>query len=78
MARRTGELGPQVARRLQQALEGAGLTVADLSARSFVTRQTIYRILDGHGGNSSIGLIADLARALQVNPAWLAYGVGDA
>lgn len=74
MARRTGELGPQVARRLQQALEVAGLTVAELSIRSFVTRQTIYRILDGKGGNSSIGLMADLARALQVDAAWLAYG----
>ncbi len=76
MARRTGELGPLVAKRLQKTLDDSGLSVANLADRSHVTRQTIYRILEGRGGNSSIGLIADLARALQVHPAWLAYGIG--
>ena len=74
---RTGEYGPQIAKRLQQAMEEAGLSVATLSERSLVTQQTIYRILDGHGGNSSIALIADLAKALQLGPAWLGYGVED-
>ena len=74
--RRTKELGPGLGKRLRQARDNAGLTVRELADRANTSVQTIQNLSDGLGGNSGIGLIADIARALAVSPAWLAYGMG--
>ena len=71
------ELGPDIGKRLRQAREAAGLTVRDLAYRAHTTKTTIMAISDGRGGNSSVSLLARIARALNVSPAWLAYGEGE-
>lgn len=76
MARRTRELGPAIGKRLRLARELSGLTVRELAARAHCTTHTVQRISDGLGGNTGLGTIADLACALGVSPAWLAFGEG--
>lgn len=77
VARRTRELGPGIAERLRKARAMAGLTVRELASRAHTTAQTVQWLSDGKGGNSGIGLLVDLAKALSVSPEWLAFGVGD-
>ena len=75
--RRTKELGPGLAKRLRLARKAAGLTVRDLADAAHTSAQTIQNLSDGLGGNSGIGLLADIARALNVSPSWLAFGSGE-
>ena len=75
--RRRKELGPPLGRRLRIAREAAGLTTRELAALAHTSKKTIQDLSDGKGGNSGIGLIADIARGLGVSPAWLAYGEGQ-
>lgn len=74
MARRTRELGPGIGKRLKAAREAAGLTVRELAELAHTSPTTIQMISDGRGGNSGVGVLADIARALDVTPEWLAYG----
>lgn len=76
MARRTRELGPSIGKRLRLARELRGLTVRELAEVGHCTTHTIQRISDGLGGNTGLGTITDLARALKVTPEWLAFGIG--
>lgn len=74
MARRSRELGPGIGKRLRQAREEAGLTVRELAERAHTTPKTIQDISDGKGGNSGVGTLSDIARALGVRPEWLICG----
>lgn len=77
VARRTKELGPGIAKRLRRAREARALTVRELAERANTTHQTIQNLSDGLGGNSGVGILFDIAKALDVSPAWLAFGEGD-
>jgi len=70
------EIGPDIGKRLRKAREASGLTVRELALRAHTTGTTVQSISDGKGGNSSVSLIARLAKALSVRAAWLAYGDG--
>lgn len=74
VARRTKELGPGIGKRLKRAQRDAGLTVRELAERANTTPTTIMTIRGGEGGNCGVGLLYDVAKALGVSPAWLAYG----
>lgn len=75
--RRAKQLGPGIGRRLRRAREACGLTVRELATRAHTSAKTVQAISDGRGGNSGVGLLWDLARALDVSPCWLAYGLGE-
>lgn len=77
MARRTLHLGLEVAKRLKQAREASGLTIAELAIKAHTTPRTIGSLLEGKGAASALGLWADVARALKVSPAWLCFGEGE-
>lgn len=72
--RRAKELGPGIGRRLRKAREAAGLTVRELALRAHTTATTIQDLSDGKGGNSGVGLLSDIAKALGVAPEWLIFG----
>lgn len=76
MARRSKQLGPDIGKRLRRAREACGLTVRELAKRAHTSAPTIQDLSDGKGSNSSIGLLADIAKALQVTPWWLCFGFG--
>ncbi len=76
MARRTYQLAREIAQRLRLARELRGVTVRDLAKRAMVDQQTVITISQGRTINPGIGTIADLARALEIDPAWLGFGVG--
>lgn len=77
VARRTKDLGEGISKRLKAAQKDAGLTVRELAARSHVTPPTIMRVRNGGGGGMAAGILADIARALKVQPCWLLFGAGD-
>jgi len=63
-------------RRLLQARHKAGLTHRELAERAEVVHMTPYRIELADGYSASLAVVERLAEALQVSPAWLAYGIG--
>lgn len=77
VARRTKELGPGIGRRMREAREHHGMSQRDLAKLAHCTQVTVGALESGSGGNSSIGLYADIARALNVSPEWLCFGVGE-
>ncbi len=77
VARRTRELGPGIGRRLRQARDRAGLSQEALSKLAHTSPTTIVTIEAGGGGNSGVGLLVDLSRALKVRPCWLILGEGE-
>ena len=76
VARRTRQLGPAIGKRLRLAKNAKDLTVRELAKLAHTSPNTIQVISNGEGGNSSVGLLADIAKALGVTPEWLAYGAG--
>jgi len=76
VARRTKQLGPAIGKRLRLAKELKNLTVRELAKLAHTSPNTIQVISNGEGSNSSVGLLADIAKALGVTPEWLAYGAG--
>lgn len=77
VARRVNILGPAIAERLRLARELRGLTVRQLAEQAQVDKQTVQRLSDGLGRNPGAGMMADLAKALDVSPAWLTFGEGS-
>jgi transcriptional regulator with XRE-family HTH domain len=77
MARRTTALSKAIAQRLRLAKTARGLSVRQLAERALVDKNSVVRLYYGRSMNPSIGIIVDLARALHVDPAWLAFGVGE-
>lgn len=75
--RRTKELGPGIGRRLRQARELRNVTQVQLAKLAHTTQATVNTLERGDGGNSGVGLLFDLARALKVRPAWLVFGDGE-
>lgn len=74
VAKHTKALGPQIGLRLSRIMNERGLTdraVADEAHVSFATIQNLRR---GLGGQAGLGTVYNVAKALQVRPAWLAYG----
>lgn len=76
MARRTKALGPDIAKRFRHARDLSGLTVRELAERAHTSTTTLTKLADARGSNTGVGLLADIAKALGVRPAWLAYGDG--
>ncbi len=74
MARRTYQLAREIAQRLKDAREERGMTVRELARVAMVDQQTVMNISMGRTINPGVGTLADLAKALQVPRAWLAYG----
>ncbi len=76
MARRTNALALAIGGRLTATREARGLSMQELAELALVDRNTVYRLSHGRILNPGIGTIADLARALEVDPSWLGFGVG--
>jgi transcriptional regulator with XRE-family HTH domain len=68
------ELGAALGPRLKKAREGKGWPVQKLADEAGVTRQMIYNIEGGRGGNIGIATIKRLADALGLPAGWLAFG----
>lgn len=66
----------EIGARLRLARVEAGLTHRALSKRSGVSPGTISGLENGHH-DATTEKIAQLARALNVEPCWLAYGDRD-
>lgn len=64
------------AERLQKAIEAAPMTVRELATRLGVTTQAIYKVLRGETRSLQASHHLAACRALQVEPKWLADGVG--
>lgn len=64
-----------LAERLKQARKEAGLSQAGLAKLVGTGQSTIGSIENGR--NQSSGMLVDIARALDVNPDWLAHGRGQ-
>lgn len=70
-----GLLCDDLAARLREARARIGVTVKDLGRRADVTEGAI-RALE-RGGQPTIDTLEQLAVALDVSPAWLAFGQGE-
>lgn len=67
----------EFATRLRMARLRAGLNQSQLSLRAGISRGTVFDIENGRRiGNVGIATAEQLAGALSVAPAWLAFGVG--
>lgn len=60
--------------RLQRSLAHAGLSIEDMAAELGVSRQTISRWLNEHGGPPRIGFLKLWAMRCGVKNDWLIYG----
>lgn len=77
MARRTYQLAREIAQRLNLAREARGLTVRQLARAAMVSQQTVITLSQGGTINPGAATLVDLARALEVRPAWLILGDGE-
>lgn len=59
--------------RLDAAMERAGLSMHSLSSRSKLSRTSLYKFL--RGVDIRLSVLERLAKALDVSPAWLAWGI---
>lgn len=75
--RRVTKQDEQMAGRFKRAQQLRGLTVRALAEKAHVTPPTVMRVRNGGGADMDAGLLADLARALDVSPGWLVYGEGS-
>ena len=65
-----------IGRRLLWARQQAGLTVRALGEQAKVSPSTVTELENGHH-TPRTDVVARLARALNVDPCWLAYGTGE-
>lgn len=77
MARRSGQLGPDIGKRLRRAMRLRGFSNRSLAAAIPVATATVQAIKDGRGHTSAVGLLVDIAKALKIEPGWLCFGLGD-
>lgn len=77
MAKHSKALGPLVGQRLTRLMRERGLTDRDLADQANVTHGTIRNLRLGLGGQAGIGTVYNVAYALGVRAAWLAYGDGE-
>ena len=59
------------AERLQQALDKAGFTPAELARRAFISRASISLYLSGDTKQPTHAVLVRIAKALSVDPDWL-------
>lgn len=62
--------------RLRQAMEGAGMSIADLARALGVTYQAVSKVLKGTTNSLTAANNDKAAKLLGVNPGWLAIGEG--
>lgn len=70
------KLGPEIGRRLSRIMKERGLVDRDLGELALMSHSAIYKLRHGFGGQVGVGTIWNIAKALGVSPAWLAFGVG--
>ena len=61
------------AARLDHAMERAGLSMQGLSSLCKLSRTALYKV--AHGSDVRLSVIERIATALDVSPAWLAWGL---
>lgn len=76
VAKNSKALGPLIGQRVARLMREKGLTDRDLAKLALVSYGTVHKLRHGFGGQAGVGTVANVARALGVSPAWLAYGVG--
>lgn len=53
------------------------LTVRNVSLRAGLSDSALHKFLSGATNSMTLETVNNLAKALRVNPAWLAHGEGD-
>lgn len=53
------------------------MSYRELARAALVSPSTVQAIGEARSPRVSVAVLWDLARALRVSPAWLAFGVGD-
>ncbi len=76
MARRTYGLAKAIGKRIEQARLDAGMTQPELAAAAHISLATVDNLTHGRHRNPGVGTLADVAKALRVDPVWLCFGVG--
>lgn len=71
-------LATDIAQRLRDARDHAGLSRAELSTAAGISTPAIFRLERGDGDGVRLTSIVALAEALGVSPSWLAFGEGCA
>jgi transcriptional regulator with XRE-family HTH domain len=74
MVKRIYGLAQEVGERLRSARVAAGMTIRELARASHMDKTSVSDLELGRIRNPGVGTIADLAKALGVDPRWLAYG----
>lgn len=62
--------------RLSETLATQGRTLEQLSEEISISQSALQSILDGRS-DITLPMLAELADALEVSPAWLAFGTGE-
>ena len=70
-------LGPEIGLRLSRLMKERDLTDRDLGELAMMSHSAIYKLRHGFGGQVGVGTIFNIAKALKVRPAWLAFGDGE-
>ncbi len=70
------QIGPQLGRRLTRLMKEKDLNDRVLGERALISRTTVYNLRHGFGGQVGLNTIVNLAKALGVRAAWLAFGEG--
>lgn len=63
--------------RLRKALEESGSSVQEIADSCDMTKQAIHKLLEGHSKSLSMENLPKMARALQINAAWLGWEEGE-
>lgn len=64
-----------VGHRLHEQRKHRGMTLRKLAEAAHTSQTTIWKIENGRTVSPSIDMVAELAKALGVGPAWLAWGI---
>jgi ribosome-binding protein aMBF1 (putative translation factor) len=74
MVKRIYGLAEEIGDRLRSSRLAAGLTIRELARASHMDKNSVSDLELGRIRNPGVGTIADLAKALGVDPRWLAFG----
>lgn len=77
LAMHSHRLGPEIGRRLSRLMKEHDLTDRDLGELALMSHSAIYKLRHGFGGQVGVGTVYNIAKALGVRAAWLAFGDGD-
>ena len=73
----TKEIANEIGNRLNEAKTLSGLSGIQIAEKAEMSSAQISRMLNGKNANMTISTIYNLAEVLGVDPAWLAFGVGE-